>query len=137
MSEDSDYKQMQPFSERRLLTTMTILCVIAVAFSLIFNDWRATAGLILGCILSFANLLWARKSFGAMLAKSVESGAARFSIIRYFFRYLIFTAVVVAGYSLNLISVVWALVGLLTFIAAIFILAFIQLFTVLLKREET
>lgn len=136
MSESSDQSTTQIFSEKRLLPIMAIVSVLAVAASLWFQDWRITSGLFLGCVLSIVNYKWANNSLKAMFDKSINSDKPKFSIAGYFLRYLTFGSVIGLAYFFNLISIVAALLGLLTFITAIFIAAFIQLFFGLIKREE-
>lgn len=135
MSDSSDPNTTEVFADGRLLRIMTIVSVIAVTGSLWLKDWRVTSGLVLGCGLSFVNFLWARASIKAMFEKNATSAKPAFSVVRYFFRYLIFALVIGSAYYFDLVSVVAALLGLLTFITAIFITAFIQFF--LFRREET
>lgn len=137
MSESSDHNTIEIFSGRRMLVIMTIISLIAVAGSFWFKDWRITSGLALGCGLSFVNFIWSKNSLKAIFDKNINSAKPSFSVIRYFFRYVIFALVIGLAYYFNLISIVAALIGLLTFITAIFITAFIQLFFGLIKREET
>lgn len=135
MSESSNHST-QTFSEKRLLPIMIIVSMIAISVSLWFQDWRITSGLALGCCLSIVNYKWANHSLKAMFDKSINLAKPSFSIAGYFLRYLTFGSVIGLAYFLNLISIVAALLGLLTFITAIFIAAFIQLFFGLIKREE-
>lgn len=136
MSESSDHTTTQTFSEKRLTPIMVIVSLLAATASLWFQDWRITSGVFLGCCLSIVNYKWANNSLKAMFDKSIVSAKPRFSVAGYFLRYLTFGSIIGLAYYLNLISIVAALLGLLTFITAIFIAAFIQLFFGLFKREE-
>lgn len=136
MSESSDHSTPQIFSEQRLLPIMIIVSVVAVIASLWFWDWRITGGLTLGCGISIVNYKWANRSLKAMFDKNIGSANPKFSFAGYFLRYLTFGAIIGLAYYLNLISIIATLFGLLTFITAIFLTAFIQLFFGLFKREE-
>jgi hypothetical protein len=136
MSESSDYQPTQTFSGKRLISIMMIVSVIAVAGSLWFRDWRITSGLALGCCLSLVNFWWSNKSLKALFDKNIDSAQPKFSVTVYFLRYLTLGAILGLAYYFNLISIVAALLGLLTFITAILTAAFIQLFFGLFKREE-
>ena len=136
MSESPDHSTPQMFSEQRLLPIMVIVSVLAVTASLWLRDWRITGGLFLGCCLSIVNYKWANRSLKAMFDKNIDSANPKFSLAGYFLRYITFGIVIGLAYYLDLISIVATLFGLLTFITAIFITAFIQLFFGLFKREE-
>lgn len=136
MGESSDHSTPQIFSEQRLLPMMLIVSVVAVIASLWFWDWRITGGLALGCGLSIVNYKWANRSLKAMFDKNINSANPKFSFAGYFLRYLILGGIIGLAYFFNLISIVATLFGLLTFITAIFLTAFIQLFFGLFKREE-
>lgn len=140
MSESSDNSINESineaFSDKRLLILMSIISLIAIAISLYFRDWRITNGLILGCTLSIAGFIWSKRSLKAIFEKNINSPKPGFSIVKYFLRYLISGLILGLAYYFNLISIVAALVGLLTFITAIIAAGFIQIFTGLFKREE-
>lgn len=136
MSESSDNSINETFSEKRLLGLMAVISLIAVTVSFGFADWRMTSGLILGCALSFANFIWSQNSLKALFEKNINSPKPQFSVVRYFLRYLIFAIIIGSAYHFDLISIVAALVGLLTFVTAVMAAGFIQIFSGLFKREE-
>lgn len=123
--------------ESRLLRTMTWTVVIAVAVAAIIAPWRFTTGLLLGGALSILNYRWLHSSAVAIVNLSIGSHARRVRSTRYLFRYLLVAAAIFAAYQLQIVSLVAALVGLCSFVPALFVEAFRQFYFILIHREES
>lgn len=123
--------------ESRLLRTMTWTVVVVVAVAAIIAPWRFTTGLLLGGALSILNYRWLHSSAVAVVNLSIGSHARRVGSTRYLFRYLLVAAAIFAAYQLQIVSLVAALVGLCSFVPALFVEAFRQFYFILIHREES
>jgi hypothetical protein len=57
-------------------------------------------------------------------------------LVQYFLRYLVIAATVVVAYNLNVISLPAAILGLCTFVVALFVEAFREFYFTIIHREE-
>lgn len=125
-----------PISHSRILWIMAVILIIAVVGSLIFAEWRVTAGLMLGGILSFVNYYWLKFALKSVFEKAVEGAKPRFLVGKYLLRYFAVGAVIVLVFLTKTISVAAVVCGLLAFAAAVIIESFILIFIHISKREE-
>jgi hypothetical protein len=123
--------------ERRLFRTMCVTVVIAVLVSATFAPWRVTSGLLLGGILSLFNYQWLRTSLAAVFGAAESGRRVKINAARYVLRYFVIAAVVAAAYTLNLVQIVATLLGLCSFVVAALIEAFMQIYFIIVNREET
>lgn len=121
----------------RLLRTMTWTVVVAVVIAAIIAPWRFTTGLLLGGTLSLLNYRWLNSSAAAIVNLSIGSHARRAPSTRYLFRYLVVAAAVFAAYQLQIVSLAGAILGLCSFVPAVFVEAFRQLYFIIINREES
>lgn len=135
-STTDEEKRIVPISHSRILWIMAIVLVVAVVGSSIFAEWRVTAGLILGGILSFVNYYWLKFALKSVFANAAEGEKPRFLIGKYFLRYFAVGAVIFLVSLTKFISVVALVCGLLAFAAAVVIESFILIFIHISKREE-
>ena len=123
--------------ERRLLRAMFVSVALAVGLSLPLAPWRVTTGLLLGGLLSFLNHHWLRTSLQAVFGGAAAAGARPcLNAARYVLRYIVIAFVVAAAYTLDLVSIGATLVGLCSFVAAVMVEAFMQLYFAIRYREE-
>jgi hypothetical protein len=127
--------------EARMLRTMIITIIAAVAISAAIASWRVTTGLLLGGALSVLNYRWLHSSAKAIIYLNVGlpagSPAPRGRSIRYVLRYAIVAAVVFAAYQLNIVSLAATIVGLCSFVPALMTEAFRQFYFIIIHREES
>lgn len=123
--------------ERRLFRSMCAAVVLAVLASAPFAPWRVTTGLLLGGVLSLFNHHWMRSSIMAAFSVGVTGKRPRIRMARYVLRYVVIGAIVFVAYKLNLVSVAATLVGMCSFVVAIFVEAFMQIYFSIVYREET
>lgn len=141
MSDDSkstidEENTIVPISHSRILWIMAIILIIAIAGSLLFAEWRITAGLVLGGVLSFVNYYWLKFALRSVFEKAVEGAKPKFLIGKYLLRYFAVGAVIVLVFLTKTISVAAVICGLLAFAAAVIIESFILIFIHISKREE-
>jgi hypothetical protein len=125
------------FPEKRLLILTALVWLSFIAASLRFNNWRVTAGVVLGGALSLLNAYWLRISLKAMLDQAADTKLPRFNMALYVLRYIIIVMIVALAVWFRLVSVAATLVGLLSFAFAILLEAIIQLYFVIVNREES
>jgi ATP synthase I chain len=131
-SEDSDTRLA-----RRIFRVMAAGVFLAVVVSFPFANWRVTTGLLLGGTLSLFNLHWMRNSISAAFGRAPEGTRPQIRIAQYVFRYFIIGVVVYAGYKMNLVSLGATVVGLSSFVIALFFEAFRESYLIIIHREGT
>ncbi|HKZ81310.1 MAG TPA: ATP synthase subunit I [Pyrinomonadaceae bacterium] len=122
--------------DARLFRTMVIAVASAAVICLSFTSWRVSVGLLLGGALSLLNLHWMRSSIAAGLNLAINSGRPQFKLAQYVLRYFVIGIVVFAAYKLNLVSLPATIVGLCSFVVALFVEAFREFYKSIIHREE-
>ena len=120
----------------RILRTMIVATTCAVVGSLVFAPWRITTGLVLGGVLALLNHRWLRSSTAAVFSVLVDGEKPKLKLTHYFLRYLVVGAVVFVAYQLNVVSLAATLIGLCSFVAAIFVEALREFYFAIIHREE-
>ena len=123
--------------EHRPFRTMCATVALSVIVSAPFAPWRTTTGLLLGGILSLFNHHWLRSSLAAVFGKAESGRRVKIKAARYVLRYFVIAAIVAAAYTLNLVNIVATLIGLCSFVAAAMLEAFMQIYFIIVNREET
>ena len=127
--------------ETRMLRTMIVTIIAAVAIAAAIAPWRITTGLLLGGALSILNYRWLHSSATAIIKLNIDllagSPAPRAHSIRYVLRYAIVAAAVFTAYQLNLVSLAATIVGLCSFVPALMLEAFRQFYFIIIHREES
>jgi hypothetical protein len=122
--------------ERRIFNVMAIAVVMAAVISLPFVPWRVTTGFLLGGALSLLNHHWLRSSTASAFSVIAHGAKPKLSIVAYIFRYLVITATVYLAYKLNLVSLAATIVGLCSFVVALFVEAIREFYFAIIRREE-
>src|SRR5205807_9727680 len=123
--------------EQRLLRSMAVATVIAVIVSAVVAPWRVTSGVFLGGSLSLLNYHWLHSSVAAIFNIDLSVQRPRARSWRYLLRYFVVGVTVFAAYKLHLISLVATLLGLCSFVPALFVEAARQLYLAIIHREES
>jgi len=120
----------------RIARTMIVASTLAVIVSAVMAPWRVTTGLLLGGLLALINHHWLQTSIAAVF--NVEEGKRpRIRAWRFVMRYFIVGAVVFSAYQLHLVSLPATLIGLSSFVVALFGEAFREFYYAIIRREET
>ena len=106
--------------ERRIFRVMLATVALAVIVSLLFAPWRVTTGLFLGGMLSLLNYHWLRTSVAAVFSFEREGKRPRIKVWRCILRYFLIGSIVFGAYKLNIISLPATIVGLSSFVVALF-----------------
>jgi hypothetical protein len=122
--------------EGRMLRTMALAVALAVIGSLPFASPRVTAGLLLGGLLSLLNHRWLIGSSTAALRVVAHGDKPRLKLVQYILRYAVVGTLVFAAYQLNLVSLTATIIGLSSFVVALFVEAFREFYFAIIHREE-
>jgi hypothetical protein len=120
----------------RLFLTMATVVSISTFAGFLFAPWRVATGLLLGGLLSLLNLHWMSNSIGAALRVASTGRRPHIKITQFVLRYFVVAAVIYAAYELKLVSLPAAIVGLCSFVAALFVEAFREFYLSIAHREE-
>lgn len=122
--------------EKRVFRTMMVAVAIAVFASLPFAQWRITTGLLVGGLLSLLNHHWLRSSSEAAFSVVAQGAKPKLKLAQYVLRYIVVAAVVFIAYKFNVVSLTATIVGLCSFVVALFAEAFREFYFVIIHREE-
>ncbi|MDT7603258.1 MAG: hypothetical protein QOF61_1255 [Acidobacteriota bacterium] len=122
--------------ERRILRSMCVAVALAGALSAMLAPWRVTTGLLLGGVLSLFNHHWLRSSIAAGFRVSESEPRPRLGASRFVLRYFVVACVIASAVALGVVSLVAAIVGMCSFVAAIFVEACRHFYFALTHREE-
>jgi ATP synthase I subunit len=124
--------------DRRILRTMGVAVAVAVVVAMAFAPWRVTTGLLLGGILSLLNHHWMRTSISAAFDQALgKKTKPRIHLAKYILRYLVIALAVWSAYKLNIVSLTATIAGLCSFVVALFVEAFREMYFAIIHREET
>ena len=123
-------------TNRRIFLSMSVAIILAVGASLLFAPWRVSVGLLLGGLLSLVNHYWLITTTTAAFSVLVNGDKPRLSIIQYVLRYAVIGAVILLSYKLGIASVPALIVGLCSFVIALFVEALREFYFAIIHREE-
>ena len=121
----------------RIFRSMLLATTVVVIASALFAPWRVTTGLLLGGVLSLLNHHWLSGSTAAAFSVLTEGTRPRLKLARYILRYLVIASAVFVAYKLNVVSLTATLVGLSSFVVALFVEAVREFYLAFIHREET
>jgi len=121
--------------EVRIRRVMVASVVLAVSLSALLSPWRVTTGLLLGGLLSLLNYHWMRTSIAALIEARMAGYNAGVKVPIYILRYFLIASIVIAGYKLNAVSLAATIVGLCSFVVALFAEALRQVYLTIVHRE--
>ena len=120
----------------RVFRTMAIATGVSVAVSAVIGPWRVTTGLLVGGLLALFSHSWLKKSAAAAINLSIGGDTPRLRLAQFLLRYLVIGALVFFLNELNLLSVPAVLVGMSSFVVAIFVEAIREFYFAIIQREE-
>ena len=125
-------------TDRRILRTMAVAVAIAAVLAVALAPWRVAIGLLLGGLLSLLNYHWMRTSISAAFDQASGKGAKpRIQSAQYILRYFVVAIAVITAYKLNIVSLPATIAGLCSFVVALFVEAFREVYFAIFHREET
>jgi len=120
----------------RIFRSMAVATVLVVIASLPLAQWRITAGLLLGGVLSLLNHHWLSGSTAAAFRVLAYGATPRLKMAQYILRYFVIATVVFVAYQLKVVSLAATLIGLSSFVVALFVEAFREFYLAFIHREE-
>lgn len=115
---------------------MAIATGVSVAVSAVISPWRVTTGLLVGGLLALFSHGWLKKSAAAAIELSIGGATPRLRLAQFMLRYLVIGALVFLLNEFNLLSVPAVLVGMSSFVVAIFVEALREFYFAIIQREE-
>jgi hypothetical protein len=103
----------------------------------VLAPWRVTLGLALGGGLSLLNYHWLRTSIAAVFSVDLARQRPRFRAWRYLLRYFVVGSVVLTAHKLKIVSLPAMIVGLCSFVPALFAEALRQFYFAFVLRKES
>ena len=120
----------------RVFRTMAATTLLAVSVSAFVASWRVTTGLLVGGLLALFSHSWLKNSAAAAIHLSTVGGRPQLRLAQFLLRYIVIAAVVFAVYTLNLISLPAVLIGLSSFVVAMFVEASREFYFAIIRRGE-
>ena len=115
---------------------MAATTALTATISAFIAPWRVTSGLLVGGLLALFSHRWLKNSAAAAIHLSTVGGRPQLRLAQFLLRYVVIAAVVFAAYTLTLISLPAVLVGLSSFVVAIFVEALRAFYFAITQREE-
>jgi len=122
--------------ESRIFRTMAIATALSVSVAAFLVPWRVTSGLLVGGLLALFSHSWLKNSAAAAIQLATTGGKPQLRLAQFVLRYAVIAGVVFALNVLNLISLPFVLVGLSSFVVAMFVEATREFYFAITKREE-
>jgi len=115
---------------------MAIATALSVSVAAFLAPWRVTSGLLVGGLLALFSHSWLKNSAAAAIQIAATGGKPQLRLAQFVLRYAVIAGVVFALNVLNLISLPFVLVGLSSFVVAMFVEATREFYFAITKREE-
>ncbi len=116
---------------------MAVTTGLAVTVSTFITPWRASTGLLMGGLLALFSHSWLKNSAAAAINLSIDAGRSQIRLAQFVLRYVVIGSVVFAAYTLNVVALPAVLVGLCSFVVALFLEALREFYFAIIRREET
>ena len=120
----------------RVFRTMVATTTLTVAVAAFIAPWRVTSGLLLGGLLALFSHSWLKNSAAAAIRLAATGGKPQLRLAQFVLRYVVIAAVIFAAYKLDLVSLPAVLVGLSSFVVALFVEASREFYFAIKQREE-
>ena len=121
----------------RIFRSMACASALATLVTIPFIQWRASTGLLLGGILALLNFHWLSSSTSAALSVAAHGAKPSIGLAHYVFRYAVVGVTVFVAFKLDVVSLPATIIGLSSFVAALFFEAFREAYLAIFHREET
>jgi ATP synthase I chain len=122
---------------QRIFRSMLVVTLVATVVSVFVAQWRVSTGLLLGGVLALFSHHWLKSSAAAAINLSIGSTQPRLRLMQFVLRYIVIGLVVFLARQLGLVSVPAVIIGLSTFVVALFIEALREFYVAIIRREET
>jgi hypothetical protein len=120
----------------RIFRVMVSATGLAIAISSLIGPWRFTAGLAIGGVLALFSHNWLRNSAAAAIRVAAGGGVQQLRLLQFLLRYIVIGSVVFAAYYAELASLSGMLLGMSSFVVAVFFEAAREFYFAIIHREE-
>ena len=120
----------------RILRSMAAATVLAIVGSLPFVGWRISMSLLLGGVLALVNYHWLSNSTALALSVLAHGVKPKIRVTQYILRYAVVAATIFIAYKLGVVTLAATIIGLSTFVVALFVEAFREAYLGIIHREE-
>jgi|SRR5215204_3297427 len=121
----------------RIFYAMAAATAIAVVVSAFIGPWRFTTGLFIGGSLALFSHRWLRNSSAAAIKLSIGGGVRQVQLFQFLLRYVVIAAAIFAASESGIASLSAMIIGLSSFVFALFVEAFREFYLAIIRREET
>ena len=121
----------------RIVRSMACASAAGIVLTIPFVQWRVSTGLLLGGVLALLNFHWLSSSTSAALSVAAHGAKPSIGLAHYVLRYAVVAVTVFVAFSLGLVSLPATIIGLSSFVAALFFEAFREAYLAIIHREET
>jgi|SRR5690242_6229234 hypothetical protein len=135
-SETSVFTHEDNALNARIFRVMVSATGLAIAVSSLIGPWRFTAGLALGGLLALFSHKWLRTSAAAAIRLAAGGGVQQLRLFQFLLRYVVIAAAVCAAYFADIASLTGMLLGMSSFVVAIFFEAVREFYFSIIHREE-
>ena len=122
--------------DTRIFRAMAAANAIAVVVSAVIGPWRFTTGLLIGGVLALFSHRWLRNSAAAAIKLSIGGGVKQIQLFQFLLRYLVVAAAIFAASEFGIASLSAMIVGLSSFVLALFVEALREFYFAIIRREE-
>jgi len=122
--------------DTRIFRAMAAASALAVIVSAFIGPWRFTTGLLIGGVLALFSHRWLRNSSAAAIKLSIGGGVRQIQLFQFILRYLVVAATIFAASELGVASLSAMIVGLSSFVLALFVEALREFYFAIIRREE-
>ncbi len=121
----------------RVFRAMLVVTAVAVVISVFIAPWRVSSGLLIGGALALFSHRWLRNSAAAAINLSIGGGVRQIQLFQFILRYVVVAAAVFAAAEFGIASLTAMLIGLSSFVLALFVEALREFYFAIIRREET
>jgi FtsH-binding integral membrane protein len=134
--ETSASERIESDIEKRLWWLMIASLLVSLIFAFIFTNIQFILGFAIGGMLSLINFKWLQGSIKSLFAAALNDEPPGFIAFRFFLRFIVIGITLgIASYT-DSVSVIGILLGLCSFVVAIMIEAFHQIYVHFSEDEE-
>ena len=137
LSQPVSYEQrsFSEISHRRLLIEMAAITAVGFLIILALGYVKFAFGFVFGSLLSFANYFWLKNSLRKLFERAIDGTSPALLAIVYIFRYVLLGAVLYLIFVTDILPVVAVVLGLGSFVFAVMIEGFYNIFSTFNKKE--
>ena len=121
----------------RVFRVMVSATGLGIAISSLTAPWRFTGGLAIGGLLALFSHNWLRNSAAAAIRLAVGGEVQQLRVFQFLLRYVVIAAAIFAAYYADIASLTGMLLGMSSFVVALFFEAVREFYLVIIHREET